>query len=174
MMKVAVVLLCALAAVHAASPFDRLRNAATAQTLKITHGPTTRVVDGMTPPKDTPLPFTVCSGAPTDLNINTVYLTPNPPVKGGNIGIQAIGNVDEQLTTGANFVISVTYMGVNIFSETVDLSKAVNLPVGPGAITLNYSVLIPSIAPSGAYVVSLTFNDQTGTEITCVSVALTL
>jgi len=123
--------------------------------------------------QDTPFPFSVCSGAPTDLNIQTVYVTPNPPVKGNNIAIQAQGTVDEQLT-GGNFVINVLYMGVQIFSETLDLSKAVTLPVGPGPITLNYQVLIPSIAPSGGYTVQLTFNDQSGTEITCVQVAFTL
>jgi len=166
MQKAIVLLLALIAGTHAAlSPKNQLFKKIPSDATTIISWP------GL---QDTPFPFTVCSGAPTDLNIATVYVTPNPPVKGGNIGIQAIGTVDEQLTTGSNFVINVLYMGVQIFNQQVDLSKAVTLPVGPGPITLNYSVFIPGIAPSGAYTVQLTFNDQSGTEITCISLAFSL
>lgn len=158
---VAVMVLCCAAGALAASPFHRLPSG---QTTKTTPAP-----------KATPFPFQVCSGAPTDLSVTDIYVTPNPPVKGSNIGLQLLGTVDEQLTEGSNFVINVLYLGTQIFTETVPLENAgATFPVGPGSLQLNYSVLIPSIAPSGAYTIQLTFNDQTGTEITCIALSFSL
>ena len=158
-LAVAIVLVCAVAGALAASPFHRLPSGKTS----------------VAAPGATPFPFTVCSGAPTDLSVTDIYVTPNPPAKGGNIGLQLIGTVDEQLTEGSNFVINVLYLGTQIFTETVPLENAgAVFPVGPGSMQLNYSVLIPSIAPSGAYTIQLTFNDQTATEITCISLSFNL
>jgi len=154
---IALCLFVAVSSVTAKSPFHRLPASTTPAKVKAT-----------------PFPFTVCPGAPTDLSVTALYVTPDPPVKGQNINMELTGTVDEQLTTGSNFVVNVLYDNVQIFTETVDMSTATTLPVGPGTVDLKYSVLIPSIAPAGSYVVSLTFNDQTGTEITCIQLSLNL
>lgn len=153
---VAVVLLALAGAASASSPLARLKAHKQPQS------------------KATPFPFTVCPGTAQDLKVTTLYVTPNPPVKGSNIGMQLIGTVDEQLTTGSSIQIQVAYSGVVIYNTSVDMSQATTLPAGPGAITLNYSVLIPGIAPSGAYTVQLTFQDQTSTAIGCISLAFSL
>jgi hypothetical protein len=119
-------------------------------------------------------PFSVCSGAPTDLSIATVQVSPDPPVSGQNISVVADGTVDEQLQTGSLLVISVSYMGVDIFSENLPMQEVTKIPVGPGPITIFYAIVIPSGVPHGQYQLSLTFNDQSGTEITCIALALTL
>lgn len=119
-------------------------------------------------------PFQTCPGAPTDLNIQTLDICPDPPVKGSSINLGLSGVVDEQLTNGSNFEVDVLLDNVPIFTETVDLSEATTLPVGPGSIALNYSVAIPQFAPSGSYRVQLTFSDQSNTEIGCVDITFSL
>lgn len=121
-----------------------------------------------------PFPFSVCSGAPTDLSIAHVDVTPDPPVAGHNITIWAYGSVDEELTQGSQVVISVSYMGIQIFTETIPMSDVTSMPVGPGLVDINYSIGIPDLVPHGPYSVSLTFNDQTGTEITCLLIQFSL
>jgi len=158
---IALCLFVAVSSVTAKSPFHRL--------------PATTSADkNPSKLKAAPFPFAVCAGAPTDLSVTALLVTPDPPVKGQNINMELQGTVDEQLTSGSNFVVNVLYDGVQIFTETIDMSTATTLPVGPGPVDLKYSVLIPSIAPAGNYVVSLTFNDQTGTEITCIQLTLNL
>jgi len=119
-------------------------------------------------------PFKICPNSPPDFSVQNLNVFPDPPVKGSNIVMELEGYVDEQLTSGSNFIVDVLYLGVEIFSETINMDTATILPAGPGNLTLNYSVLIPKIAPSGSYVIPLTFNDQTGTEIGCISVAFQL
>jgi hypothetical protein len=116
-----------------------------------------------------PFPFTVCPGAPTDFQVNTLYVMPDPPAKGDNVTMQLLGTVDEQLTSGSNFVVTVLFSGVEIYSKTVDLGQATSLPTGPGPLALIYSIVIPEAAPPGAYTIDLTFNDQTNTELTCIA-----
>jgi hypothetical protein len=121
-----------------------------------------------------PFPYSLCSGAPTDLSISHVDVTPDPPQSGQNISIWAYGTVDEQLLDGSQLVVSVDFMGVQIFTETLPLSAVTSMPVGPGLIDINYAIVIPSGVPHGPYTVALTFNDQTDTEITCISISFDL
>lgn len=121
-----------------------------------------------------PFPFSLCSGAPTDFKVDTLYVTPDPPKKGQNVTLQLLGSVDEQLTIGSNFIVDVLYSGVEIYSMTVDLREATPLPVGPGEISLAYDVMIPSAAPSGRYTIDLSFFDQTNTELTCIAISFSL
>lgn len=123
---------------------------------------------------DGPFPFELCTDSPTDLNISTLYVNPDPPVKGSDIHLELLGTVDEQLNKGSILQVDVEYSGVPIYKEIIPLYTITHMPVNPGPVTFNYSVAIPSIAPSGGYVVTLTFDDQFGTEIACISVPLSL
>jgi len=121
-----------------------------------------------------PYPFSVCRNTPTDLVVSSLNISPDPPIKGASILVQLNGTIDEQLTKGSNFDINVLFMGIKIYSEKIDMAQATTLPVNSGPITFRYSVLIPSDAPSGPYIVQLIFNDQTNTEIGCISVYFNL
>ena|SRR2546421_707843 len=123
---------------------------------------------------DQSFPFKLCSNAPTNLKVKTLYLTPDPPQKDSTLLIQSNVIVDEQLTNGSTFQVSVYYLGIKIYTKQVDMSKAVSLPAGPGAITFQYSVSVPSKAPTGAYKVKMMFKDQTEIEIGCINVSFSL
>ena len=47
------------------------------------------------------------------------------------------------------------------------------LPV-TGSFVWKYAVSVPSIAPSGAYQVDLTYSDQNGMPLTCIQVNFNL
>lgn len=119
-------------------------------------------------------PFSLCPGAPSDLSISKVQVTPDPPVAGQNITIWAYGAVDEEMTDGSQVVIAVDFMGVQIFSESLPMSDVTQMPAGPGPIEIHYAIDIPGGVPHGPYSVSLTFDDQTGTELTCLIVQFSL
>jgi len=65
------------------------------------------------------------------------------------------------------------WLGWFSYNENLDFGVGTPLPVS-GAFPWKYSVSIPSIAPSGAYEVDLTFSDQDGMPLTCMQVNFNL
>jgi len=61
--------------------------------------------------------------------------------------IDLTGTLSQQVT-GGQVIISVKLSGVDLYSETDDLSQGTPLPVGPGNLEFKKSVDIPSIAPA--------------------------
>ena len=115
--------------------------------------------------------WTICPNAPTDIAVKSLNLT----LANRNLALVLTATVDEQMTTGSQVTVQVNLDGGSIFSENIDMSQGTTLPIAANAtFVFKYSVSIPSIAPSGAYVVDLTFVDQTGVPLTCIAVSFAL
>jgi cathepsin B len=94
-------------------------------------------------------------------------LTPGQP-----ISISFSGTLSEQLT-GGNVVISVTFLGITVFSKTYDLCKLVSeggssCPVAAGPLSISKQETMPSGAPRGTYQGKVVVHDQSGSEVTCI------
>lgn len=124
----------------------------------------------------TPVPYTDCSGGNAHVKISSITANPFPPVKGQDITISAVGALDEQVTA-ATYSLVVTYLGIQLLSQTGDLchlSPSFTCPQNAGAIAVNDTVNIPSIAPSGSYDIHINASDQNNQQLLCVDVAVNI
>jgi len=112
--------------------------------------------------------WSMCPGAPTKMNPSSVTVTVAKPY----ISINMTAALDEKVTSGT-IPISVYFSGIKIYSESLDLSTGMTLPAGPGTVQFAETVNI-SAAPPGNYALDMQFNDQSGTELTCIHIVFSV
>lgn len=69
---------------------------------------------------------------------------------------------------GGDVVIGVSYVGVPVHSETIDLCKEVSCPVANGNFVISHSQTLPAITPPGPYALKMTLKDDKGGQLTCI------
>jgi len=109
---------------------------------------------------------------PTDVTVNTLDISPDPPVKGQNIKLSATATSKVKLDTNSKVTADIFYTGIKIDSLDLpfDSTTTSPFPVQSGAFSYSTSILIPAIAPSGSYVIDAVFKDAQGTARGCVEV----
>ena len=114
-------------------------------------------------------PFTNC-GKGSDLLQFTQVTLDSQPSKGNPEGINLVGTANDQVSTkqveiktllNGNVLNTQTNAFVNSFGAGDDVNYV-------------FKVTIPSFAPSGAYSVSLNFQDNNGGSVGCLNVAFNL
>ncbi|KYQ89104.1 hypothetical protein DLAC_10336 [Tieghemostelium lacteum] len=120
--------------------------------------------------------WTWCGTSADHLTINSVTITPDPPVKGQLLTVTASGTLNEQVTAG-NAHITVKYGFITLINENQNICSSENpipCPIAAGQYSHTINVTIPSSAPSGKYTGNVVITDQNSQEITCVNVDLDL
>jgi hypothetical protein len=118
----------------------------------------------------TTVPFTSCGAgdfAPVSLDVS-----PWPPVRGQSVAIKAAGHLASQVTAG-QYKLSVLLDGVDVVDKSGDLctiSPDLVCPQSPADLTIGYSLTVPSIAPTGSYVVNFQATQQDSVSLFCVNV----
>ena len=115
--------------------------------------------------------WTLCPQAPTGIIVNNASITLD---NSRNVSMTINAKVNEVLSVGSTLDMSVALNGGTLYTTSEDLGLDVHLPVQPGPFVFFKSVVIPGIAPSGAYTVDLTMSDSNGQPLTCVEVSFTL
>eukprot|EP00475_Leptophrys_vorax_P020352 TRINITY_DN2782_c0_g1_i3.p1 TRINITY_DN2782_c0_g1~~TRINITY_DN2782_c0_g1_i3.p1 ORF type:complete len:591 (-),score=162.89 TRINITY_DN2782_c0_g1_i3:2053-3825(-) len=121
-------------------------------------------------PSNTGVPFTTCSTG--DITPSSLDVTPFPPVAGKDVTITAQGQLSKDLTEGS-FELDVALDGITLVKKTGDVctfSPSFKCPQKAGAVKIDYTVNVPSIAPAGHYTATLKANHADSTPIICVSV----
>jgi len=140
--------------------------------------PLIRLVDDLDMAKRVPSPLTpfgdpswsLCPGSPAGITVNNMTLSLDAQ---RNLGMALDGTLVSggSMDEGSFLNIDVYYGGGKIFNEQIDMADTTTLPIQSGSeFVMKYSVGIPSVAPSGAYQVNLTFIDQDGNPLLCVEV----
>lgn len=114
--------------------------------------------DGEAVPGDNPL--TYCNKEHSDdiLVLKEVNLTPNPPVKGSTLTIEAVGELLEDVAEGAYVVLQVKYGLIRLVNTEADLCEQVSnvdlsCPIKKGVTTIVKDVELPKEIPPGTYTV---------------------
>ncbi|KAG0649358.1 Phosphatidylglycerol phosphatidylinositol transfer [Hyphodiscus hymeniophilus] len=114
--------------------------------------------DGAAVPGDNPL--TYCKKDHDDdlLVLEKVNLTPNPPVKGSTLTIEAVGDLLEDISEGAYVVLQVKYGLIRLVNTEADLCEQVSnvdltCPIKKGKTTIVKDVELPKEIPPGTYTV---------------------
>jgi hypothetical protein len=117
-----------------------------------------------------------CGTSSDILSDVSVTITPNPPVKGKTLTVDASGKIASEITSGnINAVIDI--LGIPVINKNIDLCSAspkVTCPIPAGQQSLELSQLIPSSVPSGDYTGKVVATNQDGKQIACVNLKFSL
>ncbi|EHL02735.1 E set [Glarea lozoyensis ATCC 20868] len=107
------------------------------------------------------------------LVLDHVNLTPNPPVPGQKLTIEAVGTLSEKIEQGAYVNLQVKYGLIKLLSTRADMCEQIanvdlKCPVDKGKITLTKDVDIPKEIPGGTYTVVADAYTQDEKKIVCL------
>lgn len=121
------------------------------------------------------LPVLQCDAeAPQALTVKRVDLSPNPPEKGTNLTISAVGVLSQEVTDGAYVEVDVFYGYIKLIHQTYDLCEYVTevgleCPLAPGTYDLTKEVEIPAEVPPGRYVATARAYTEDDEYISCLT-----
>jgi len=109
-------------------------------------------------PGDNPLNYCKKKHDNDILVIEQVNLTPNPPLKGQTLTIEAVGTLLEDVAEGAYVVLQVKYGLIRLVNTEADLCEQVSnvdlsCPIHKGKTTIVKDVQLPKEIPPGTYTV---------------------
>jgi hypothetical protein len=108
------------------------------------------------------------------LKIDLVDLTPNPPARGANLTVSAVGHLHGLVEEGAYVDVDVRYGYIKLISQTYDLCDQVGevdleCPLQPGEYKLSKIVEIPNEVPPGKYTVYARAYTKDDEFIACIT-----
>lgn len=111
------------------------------------------------------------------LELSTVNLTPNPPVRGQNLTISAVGKLHETVEEGAYVEVEVRLGYIKLLTQTYDLCETLeendvgelSCPLEAGLYNVVKEVEIPAEVPPGRYVVLARAYNVDDELITCLT-----
>jgi len=114
--------------------------------------------DGAAVPGDNPLSFCKADHDDDILVLDHVNLTPNPPLKGSSLTIEAVGSLLEDVGDGAYVVLQVKYGLIRLVNTEADLCDQVSnvdlsCPIKKGKTKITKDVELPKEIPPGTYTV---------------------
>ncbi|KAH8590429.1 putative Phosphatidylglycerol/phosphatidylinositol transfer protein [Bisporella sp. PMI_857] len=114
--------------------------------------------DGEAVPGNNPLKFCKKDHDDDLLVLEKVNLTPNPPVKGTTLTIEAAGTLKEEIDAGAYVVLQVKYGLIRLVNTEADLCEQVSnvdleCPIKKGETVIRKDVELPKEIPPGTYTV---------------------
>lgn len=99
-----------------------------------------------------------------------VVMSPDPAPRGGSATFDIYCTASTQ-TTGGKISIDVSLNGKHVKTETSDFCQVTSCPAPVGNRTVVHKEDIPSLAPRGGHVKTVTTGtDQTGAALICVEI----
>ncbi|KAH3669032.1 hypothetical protein WICMUC_005107 [Wickerhamomyces mucosus] len=120
-------------------------------------------------------PISVCDiTEPQLLSIDSVIISPNPPQRGQNLTVSAIGHLTKDVEDGAYVDVDVRYGYIKLISQTYDLCEQVGevdleCPLSKGEYKLSKIVEIPAEVPPGKYTVFARAYTKDDEFISCIT-----
>lgn len=129
-----------------------------------------------------------CSDSSYHGKVKDIKITPNPPVLGKPISVEATGSLDEGVSGGQYELKIKKLITILDHKDNVCGNSTIKLPLGMGSITvvgltcptkagtvtLGQDMTISESAPSGTIDIDLTAKDAKGGNLVCVSVTATV
>lgn len=120
-------------------------------------------------------PVAICDVTePQLLTIYLVELSPNPPQRGVNLTVEAVGHLSQLVEEGAYVDVDVRYGYIKLISQTYDLCSEVGevdleCPLQKGEYKLSKTVEIPDQVPPGKYTVYARAYTKDDDFIACIT-----
>ncbi|KZV43776.1 hypothetical protein F511_42726 [Dorcoceras hygrometricum] len=102
------------------------------------------------------------------VKVSGIDISPFPISRGVETTF-AIAAATDEVISGGNLKIDVTYWGFHIHSETHDLCKKTVCPVANGNFTIIHKQALPGITPPGSYTLKMTLSGANKKELTCIN-----
>ncbi|KAE8351042.1 Phosphatidylglycerol/phosphatidylinositol transfer protein [Aspergillus coremiiformis] len=121
---------------------------------------------------DNPLEY--CTNPAGDiLQIKSVDLTPNPPLPGKTLVIEAKGTLHDKIEEGAYVLLEVKYGLITLLRQKADLCEQIvnvdlKCPLEKGEMALTKQVELPRQIPPGRYSVHADVFNKDEKRITCL------
>jgi hypothetical protein len=133
----------------------------------------TKVGDDLSVPGDNPLTYCNADRADDILTITNVDLTPNPPLAGEELVINAVGQTSKPIEKGAYVLLQVKYGLIRLISTTADLCEQITnvdmeCPIEKGELKITKSISLPAEIPPGKYSVLADVFTKDDEPITCL------
>jgi len=130
--------------------------------------------ESLTVPGESPLEYCEPNHDKDLLLIEYVDLTPNPPVPGATLTIEAVGTFLEDIDEGAYVILQVKYGLIRLVNTKADLCEQVknvdlDCPIKKGKTTITKDVEIPNEIPPGKYTVLADVYTKDDTHIICLT-----
>jgi len=124
-------------------------------------------------PGDNPLTYCKANHDDDILVLEKVDLTPNPPLKGSTLTIEASGELLEDVEKGAYVILQVKYGLIRLVNTQADLCEQVSnvdleCPIEKGKTTITKDVELPKEIPPGKYSVFADAYTKDGKHIVCL------
>ncbi|KAJ3318982.1 Phosphatidylglycerol/phosphatidylinositol transfer protein [Blyttiomyces sp. JEL0837] len=113
-------------------------------------------------------------GKPHDiLVLDTLTFAPDPPSRGNDVTLTAIGDLKEEIVEGARLKVVVKIGPIKVLDREMDLCAQLehvgkSCPVPKGETVISSTFGIPAEAPPGRYTASLTLLTNDWRDIACV------
>jgi hypothetical protein len=125
-------------------------------------------------------PMSYCQVSHDDdlLVLDSVDLTPNPPVAGSTLSINAVGTLLETIEKGAKVTIQVKYGLIRLVNTEADLCEQVSnvdmeCPIKKGKTKITKDVELPMEIPPGTYTVFADAYTVDKKKIICLEATVT-
>ncbi|TVY29477.1 Phosphatidylglycerol/phosphatidylinositol transfer protein [Lachnellula hyalina] len=124
-------------------------------------------------PGENPLTFCKADHGDDILELEHINLTPNPPLKGNTLTIEAVGTLKEKVEEGAYVILQVKYGLIRLVSTKADLCEQVSnvdmeCPIEKGKAVITKDVELPGEIPPGKYTVFADAYTADGKKIVCL------
>lgn len=130
-------------------------------------------------PDDKPVPgdspIVQCEASePQLLNLQSLIIDPNPPIRGENLTFVAKGILSQDIEDGAYVEVDVRYGFIKLLHQTFDLCEEITkvdmeCPITKGEQVIKKMVEIPAEVPPGKYIVNARAYTKDDIFITCLS-----
>ncbi|KAF2484982.1 ML domain-containing protein [Neohortaea acidophila] len=120
-------------------------------------------------------PLKHCADPKDDiLDLESVDISPNPPLPGTPLKIVATGNLTQKVEEGATIALQVKYGLITIIKQTADLCETVKnvdlkCPLEVGELTIEKEVDLPKVIPPGKYHVIADVQTKDDEKVTCLT-----
>ncbi|RDY04831.1 putative phosphatidylglycerol/phosphatidylinositol transfer protein, partial [Mucuna pruriens] len=101
------------------------------------------------------------------VKVSGVKISPDPVVSGEPASFKISASSDQAIY-GGEVVIGVSYFGVLVHTERIDLCKEVSCPVANGNFLISHTQTLPAITPPGPYSLKMTLKNNQDEVLTCI------
>ncbi|CAG8786050.1 36874_t:CDS:2, partial [Racocetra persica] len=125
------------------------------------------------PPKTTTETIHDCGNADDILQLEYLKITPDPPEKGHELHISAVGYLSERVMEGSYINLIVKFGMIKLLQKRLDLCEQVEkvdktCPLEEGKQTLEHTVELPKEIPPGKYFVDVQVYTPDNRRIACL------
>lgn len=126
--------------------------------------------------------YRICNAESNTFHLDTLEITPDPPVKGKELIVMVEGSLDTEISQGSSMDIVVKFNRITLLKRRLDFcdelenasGSPVKCPIAAGPKKWIIHVDLPSQIPSGRYSADIQLTDQKNRSAFCAQAKILL